>query len=393
VKVLLTLLLVVVVLAAAAALAVGWVMSNRFLVPKPYSLMPEFEIVAVEGAGSGDENLIVSLPLAEGATQFSATDKEGIYNLLWRDGHGRLGEILSEGDDIVKRRLTDIVGEAPRPGNPARLDVTIFRRDPLADHGIPFEELWLDGTAGRLRAWWIHGDGERAVLALHGRRRADLSETMRILPTLVAADWSVLAVAYRNHDASDPSRDGLFHYGSSEADDALEAVEELSRRGVEVVVLYGFSMGGAVALEAARRWPEDGPRLAGIVLDSPLLDPRTVIAKGARDAGLPMATLITDLSLSVARFRTGVDWDSLDQRRWAGEVRAPMLLFAGTADHTIPIELVDDFASRIQAPLEYLRLKGVDHVEGWNRDRLAYEQSVAGFLDLVSTPEAPRSRP
>lgn len=383
-KMLLTILFILVALAVAGALAVGWVMSNRFLVPKPYSLMPEFEVLAVERSGSPNEGVIVSLPLSEEPTQFSATDKEGVYNLVWRDGHGRLGEVVRKDGGIVKRRLSAIEGEGPRPGEPARIDVTIFRRDPLADHGIAFEELWLEGDSGRLHAWWIDSGGERAVLALHGRRRADLTETLRILPTLVAADRSVLALAYRNHGVSDPSRDGLFHYGLSEADDALAAVEELSRRGVEEVVLYGFSMGGAVALEAARRWPASGPHLAGIVLDSPLLDPRTVIGKGARDAGLPMATRLTDLSLLVARLRTGVDWSRLDQRRWAREIRAPVLLFAGTADHTIPIELVDDFANRVEAPLEYLRLAGVDHVEGWNRDRSRYEGAVADFLNRVA---------
>jgi pimeloyl-ACP methyl ester carboxylesterase len=392
VRVLLVAVLILVGL-AAAALAVGWMLSSRYLVPKPYGLMAEFEVLAVEEAGPGGGDMIVTLPLPKEPTQFSATDKEGIYALWWQDGHGRLGEVLSKGGGRVVRRLGDIAGDPPRPGAPARLDVTIFRRDPLADLGIRFEELWLEGNAGRLRGWWIEGGGKRAVLVLHGRRRADLTETLRILPTLVAADWSVLALAYRNHDQSDPSRDGLFHYGSSEADDALVAVEELRRRGVEEVVLYGFSMGGAVALEAARRWPEGGPRLTGIALDSPLLDPRTVIGKGVSDAGLPMASALTDLSLLVARFRTGVSWGALDQRRWAGAVRAPMLLFAGTDDHTIPIELVDEFASRVEAPLDYRRLEGVDHVEGWNRDRPAYERAVARFLEVVSTAEAPKSRP
>ena len=378
------LLVAVVLLIIGGALALGWVMSNRYLVPKPYSLMPEFEISEVEDDSPGEGGLIVTLPVPRDPSQFSETGKEGIYNLLWGGGYGRLGTVLEIEGGRVVRRLTNVVGEPPQAGDPARLDVTVFRRDPEQDHGIPFEELELEGEAGELQAWWIDQDGNReanrAVLALHGRRRADRTETLRIIPLLVESGWSVMSLAYRNHDQSGPSPDGLFHYGASEAADALVAVEELARRGVHEVVLYGFSMGGAVALEAAQDWPAEGPELVGIVLDSPLLDPRTVIGKGARDAGLPLPDLITDLSLAVARLRTGVDWGSLDQRLTAHEIDVPVLLIAGTADGTIPIGLVDEFAKGIEAPLEYLRLEGVEHVEGWNRARARYEEAVRDFL-------------
>ncbi|HEX7004008.1 MAG TPA: alpha/beta fold hydrolase [Trueperaceae bacterium] len=372
-------LLTLAVVVLAGVFALGWVMSNRYLVPQPYSLMAEFEIVGVDDDGTG-EGYIVTLPRTAEPSQFSDVSKEGLYNLLWEGGYGSLGPVLRDDGEQVVRRVENVTGEPPQPGDPARLDVTIFRRDPLLDHGIPFEELVLEGDAGSLHAWWIDQGSSRAVLALHGRRRADRTETLRIVPTLVEEGWSVMALAYRNHDRSDPSPDGLYHYGASEADDALVAVRALAERGVEQVVLYGFSMGGAVALETVGRWPQDAPELAGIVLDSPLLDPREVIRKGARDAGLPLPELVADISLVVARVRTGVNWGSLDQRRSAHLIEVPVLLIAGTGDETIPIGLVDEFARGIGAPLEYLRLEGVEHVEGWNRARARYEEAVTQFL-------------
>ncbi|MEX2541786.1 MAG: alpha/beta fold hydrolase [Trueperaceae bacterium] len=380
-------LLILALLAAALLVWLGWRVSNGVLVPKPYGLMAEFEIVDVERDGEGDGAYRVVLPAKEQPSQFSDVRKQGVYNLLWEDGYGRLGPPMSDDGETVTRRLQGVVGEPPKSGDAARLDVTIFRRDPLLDHGIPFEELELVGEAGKLCAWWIESHPKRAVLALHGRRRADLTESLRILPTLVEQDWSVLALAYRNHDSSDPSPDGLFHYGASEADDALVAVGELARRGVDEVLLLGFSMGGAVALEAAARWPQGAPRLTGIVLDSPLLDPRTVIRRAVSETGLPLPRRLADLGLAIGSLRTGVDWDRLDQRRTAGSIEAPVLLIAGTADHTIPISLVDEFAGEVTAPIEYLRLEGVDHVEGWNRVGPRYEQAVARFLGRLSTAE------
>ncbi len=358
---------------------VGWYFSNAVLVPKPYGLMPEFEVLAV-----GNGTVTLPAPAADAAPetlpQFARTRVQGLYNLLWADGYGRLGEIVDDDGERVERRLELIDGTLPAVGTPARIDVTIFRHDPLRDHGIAFEERTLQGQAGQLAGWWIDQGSDTAVLMLHGRRRADRTETLRILPTVVAEGTSVLVLAYRNHDVSDPSPDGFFHYGASEYQDALTGLAFLAGEGVSRVILYGFSMGGAVALETVKRWPSAGPSLEGLVLDSPMLDPRSVFRQGARAMGLPLADRLADLALFVARLRAGIDWNALDQRRTAADLKVPLLLIAGSGDTTIPVTLTDDFVARLQVPVEYHRLDGVEHVEGWNHDPDAYQGWVGAFL-------------
>ena len=376
-RVVLIAILVVLGLAVGAAFAVGWVFSNRFLRPAPYALMPEFEILDV-----GDGTVVLPAPPPE-APQFARTRVEGRYNLLWEGGYGHLGAIGRDTGDRIERELAVTAGRSPRAGDPARIDVTIFRRDPLRDHGIPFEDLILQGEDGDLAAWWIPGD-DRAVLVMHGRRRADRTEALRILPTLVETGASVLVLSWRNHDASGPSRDGLYRYGAAEVRDAFTGLAFLVERGIRDVVLYGFSTGGTIVLEAKEQWPADAPSLTGIALDAPLIDLASSVRAGARELGLP--DLLTSVALAVGRLRTGVDWATIDQRRTADAIAVPVLLFAGTADGTIPIEVVDDFAARVQAPLTYRRLEGVEHVEAWNVDPDAYEADVRSFLGTVLPP-------
>jgi alpha-beta hydrolase superfamily lysophospholipase len=375
----LTLIIALVALLVLGLGVIGWVFSNQFLVPAPYGLQPEFEVLASNGA-------TVTLP-ANGSGQYADTSKEGSYALLWEGGHGLLGPVLERRDGQVVRSLELREGRLPRPGEPARIDIAVFRRDPLQDHGIPFEELTLAGETGQLHAWWIE-PGEQApdtaVLLLHGRRRSDRTETLRILPTIVSQGAGALVLAYRNHDLSDPSPDGLYHYGASERADALTALAALRERGISKVVLYGFSMGGAVALETMKAWPEAGPELLGVILDSPLLDARGVILHGAEKAGLPFAAQLTELALLVGGLRTGVNWNSLDQRSYAAEISVPLLLMSGTADTTVPVAQSDDFARQVTAPgFTYWRPQGVHHVEAWNADRSAYEAWVASFLAAV----------
>lgn len=381
-------LVILVLLVLTALVALGWVFSSRFLVVQPYTLLPEFEIIAVEPA---DGSLAVTLPTpdAQPPPQFADTRKAGVYNLLWEGGYGRLGEVLSDDGATVTRVLERVEGRPPEAGAPARLDTAVFRRDPLADHAIPFDEIALQGETGRLAAWWVDQGVDTAVLMLHGRRRADRTETLRIMPMLHTLGFSVMALAYRNHDVSDMSPDGLYHYGASEYRDALVALDFLKSRGIERVVLYGFSTGAEVALMTIRHWPDTGAAPLALVLDSPFLDVRAVIRQGARALDLPATDLLSDLALLVGGWRTGVDWSDLDQRRFAPDLQVPVLIIAGTADSTIPIETVDAFAAAVASPLRYERLEGVEHVEAWNAFPERYEGWVREFLAPWAPGDAP----
>lgn len=365
----------ILLLAALAVLWLGWRFSSRILIPEPYELFPEFTILEVDGD-------CVRLPAPKSRRQFANTRREGRYGLMWDGGYAELGEIIDDRDGVVTRRLGTPVGAPPKAGDLARLETFIFRRDPLADHGLPFETVQLQGAAGRLVGWWLKQPGEtgcKAVLLLHGRRRGDLPEVLRILPLLYRMGYSVLALAYRNHYRSDPSPDGFYHYGASEWRDAETGLAFLADQGISEVALYGFSMGGLVALEAYRQTTLRTPRVRAIVLDAPLIDPRTVFLNGATDLGVPFPSIVTDMALWVARLRTGIRWRELDQRRYADKLEVPVLLIAGTGDTTIPITLIDDFAAKVPV-VSYHRLEGVEHVEAWNSDPARYEAWVSDFL-------------
>ena len=396
-------LLALLALLALALAAVAWFVADRVargaLVPVAYGLQAEFAVLEVRAAGvdaEGRRVVEVQVPLADGGgggsgaapvRQFARVDAEGSYGLMWvdddgRSAYGRLGPVLARDAASVERRLTVLHGEPPRSGTDARIDVTLHRRDPLADLGLAFEDVRIAGPVGEVAAWWLPAASDAAVVMVHGRRRGDRTEALRALPAVVASGTSVLVTSYRNHDVSDPSPDGLFHYGASEADDLLAALAWLRERGVGRVVLVTYSMGGAVAMLARDRWPADGPELLGLSMDAPLIDPAEVIAHGARRAGVPAP--LARAGLALASRRIGTPLAALDLRRRAHALDVPLLLHATTADDTIPIGLVDAFAAGVPADLlTYRRLEVGGHVEAWNVDPERYETALAGFLERV----------
>jgi uncharacterized protein len=201
------------------------------------------------------------------------------------------------------------------------------------------------------------------------------------VPTIVKEGFSVLALAYRSHGDSAMSPDGFYHYGESEWHDVVTALNFLEEKGVKNVILYGFSMGAEVVLETFHNHIHTLP-IKAIILDAPFLDPRTIFINSAKKMNLPLPQLITSWAMFVARLRSGIHWQDLDQRIDAANIDVPVLLFAGTADTTIPVALVDDFASRVP-DIAYHKNEGVEHVESWNHNPEVYEAQLRAFLQKV----------
>jgi uncharacterized protein len=376
--------------AAAGAAAAAWRMSDLVLVPPPYRFRPEFTLL-----GADEERGVVLLPEPPpAAPQFARTDAVGRYALHTlsegEEGLGLLGPVSWRGDGLLERPIERRWGPFPRAGDPARIDVTLHHRDPLADVGVPFEDVRIAGPVGELAAWWIERPGETAVVMVHGRRRGSRSDALRALPTAVASGLPVLVTSYRNHDASCSAPHGLFTYGEEEADDLLAALAWLRARGIRRVVLVTFSMGGAVAMLARRRWPEAGSAsaidLLGLWFDGPLVDPRSVIRHVARREGLPFGGALAGLGLAVAAARVRVRWSALDLRRLAPSLDVPVVVVGTVDDGTIPIALVDAFTAALPEGLrEYWRVEGAGHLEAYNVDPTGYEARLRSFIERTTT--------
>jgi len=200
------------------------------------------------------------------------------------------------------RRLHARPGDFPF----AVLDVAI----PVQSPGKPREFL---------RGWWLPSTGEHAkvVLYLHGND-GNVSTSVGEVATLRELGHSVLLVDYRGFGASD----GGFPSEATVYEDAEAAWRYLTRAGVQPgeLYIYGHSLGGAVAIELARRHPE----AAGLVVESSFTSIPDMAALDARYAWLPVRKFVTH------RF------DSI--RKVAG-LTLPALYVHGSADEIVPFEM------------------------------------------------------
>ena len=235
---------------------------------------------------------------------------------------------------------------------------------------------------GAFPAWWIDGERDTALVAVHGRG-ADLNETLPAL--VVAADLGhpAMAIRYRNDPGTLISPGRRASFGKDEWRDLEGAVRFALARGAKKVVIVGYSMGGAIALSFMRESPLSS-RVSGLILDSPALalgrviDWRTEQAVPGSAVGLPQA--LSWGAKRIAGWRYDVDWDAIDFLEQPLTAGVPVLIFHGTDDRTIPIAHSEELAKDYPRLVTLERVEGAGHVESAATDSTRYARSVRALI-------------
>ncbi len=265
-------------LVAAGALGVGWVIARRLTAPPSTR---RYDLTVREVERDGDGPLIV-------LDRTRRTAAEGAYNLWFENGGwAQLSEdVLDRGPTLIARRVTSTAS-----GLTLRLAITspgaASTTRPPHDAGLHAHDITIDTPAVLPPAWRIDGDGARSTWAIHlhglGSVRAG---TLRGVLAATERGYTSLVVSYRADGEGPGVGNGRSMLGFTEADDAAAAIEYAMRHGARQIVLFGWSMGAAIALQLAHH-PSYRRSIAGLVLDSPVLDWTEVIKANCARSGFP----------------------------------------------------------------------------------------------------------
>lgn len=356
----LIILLVCLALLATGALAgFGVYYANQLLnvshKPDPYAL----RVLAVKGD-------TVTL------TRTADTARPGTYGLAWRGGSTVLGAITATTSDGVVRRIQ---GRPPAVGTATRLLTGVWLGDPLSARGLTYTDVSYRSPRGSMPAWYVPGSKRTWVVAVHGRG-GTRQEPLRILPTLHRLGLPVLDITYRNDIGAPAETDGLYHLGDREWRDVESAVNYAVSRGAQRVVLYGWSMGGALIEAFLQRSPA-AARVPAVVLDAPVLDWRATLALQGKQRGLPL--FLTATAEQVVAWRIGIRWGEFDLDNHPAQVTRPTLLFHGDADGSVPIQPARRLAAA-QPKVTFVPVPSAAHTQSWNVNPAGYELRVTNFL-------------
>jgi pimeloyl-ACP methyl ester carboxylesterase len=367
---------------ASSALGLGLVIARRLTAP-PSPRKFDLTIRGVEQ--DGDRQAMVF-------DRTDQTESSGEFTLLF-PGNGWLqlsDEILDRGVGRVARIVT---GTAPSfaPSTRGRASWSgIYFMTP-ADAGLTADDVGISTPSGIAPAWRVDGDHEHsATWAIHihglGSPRAG---TLRGVQVATGLGYTSLVVSYRN-DGEGPRRgSGRSTLGVTEVDDVDAAIQYAIENGARQVVLFGWSMGAQVALQLAAR-PRYSQLIAGLVLESPVLDWVATIKANCARAGLPDAAgilalpwLTSPLLARAIGLPGSIPLRDLDWIARAQELAVPTLILHGENDDSAP-QAVSRTLAQLRPDLVQIELFDADHTMTWNSDRDRWRSTVAAWLSKLS---------
>ncbi|WP_439593342.1 alpha/beta hydrolase family protein [Microbacterium sp.] len=296
----------------------------------------------------------------------------------------KLGSVLAEDDASVKRKLLTHVGPTSSLGAEAAFSGWYYQR-PDELH-LPYTPELIGSAVGPCPAWLFPaGDGDVWVIQVHGRGTTR-SECLRAVPVFTALGITTLVVSYRNDGEAPRSRSGTYGLGSTEWRDVDAAIGFARRRGAKRVLLMGWSMGGAIALQVSLN-SAHRDLIAGLVLESPVVDWKIVLDYQARMMHVP--TAVTDLAIEalqhdwanpVTRSGASIPFDRLDVVARAQELRHPMLILHSDDDGFVPSDASHDLTVARPDLVELQVFEVARHTKLWNYDQQRWSDSIRSWL-------------
>jgi alpha-beta hydrolase superfamily lysophospholipase len=244
-----------------------------------------------------------------------------------------------------------------------------------ATHPAPVSciESNFDGAGVVLKGWRCRPDGalRGTIVFLHGV--ADNRESATgLIPRFERLGFATVAYDSR---ANGNSEGEFCTYGFFEKQDLRKITATLDPGPV---VLVGWSLGGAVALQEA---PDD-PRVMAVVAAESFSDLRTVATERAPRY---FSASAIDRSFALAESQAGFVVDEVDAARAAARIAVPVLIIHGDSDTETPTDHSRRIYDALRGPKELILVPGVGHnqslrAEVWDR----VEQWIDGHVPVVA---------
>lgn len=339
-----------------------------------------------------NDSLLIELPASP------RTTVPGRYSIWFANGagHACIGQIVDTDDD----------GRPAAVGTVTRLVERVDSGDLLSAKagiwsgyvyptpetlGLPFQDVAIPVENGVAPAWMFPpteasaGDPGTWAIHIHGLG-GKKSGALRGVPVADRLGYTSLVVSFRNDGEAPASADRRYHLGQSEWRDVDAAVSYAVDQGASQIVLFGWSLGGTIALQLTLG-SEFRDRIAGLVLDAPVIDWKSTLMANARSSMLPRWIAALGLRILesprlcwIPGLGTALNLRALDGVARADELRTPALVIHSERDRSTPFAVSRRFVDRRPDLATLVAFPSVEHTQEWNVDPEGWDAAVLGWL-------------
>ncbi len=212
-----------------------------------------------------------------------------------------------------------------------------------------------------ISGWYIPAYKEKGVLLFCHGNAGNISHRLDSIKIFNSLNLSVLIFDYRGYGRSNgkPSESGTY----LDAEAAWDYLVDVKQKSPEKIILFGRSLGGAVAAEIALR---ENP--AGLIIESSFTS--------VPDIGKKFYPWFPVKLISKFRYST------IDK---IGLIKCPKLIIHSPEDEIIPFKHGKYLYEKASPPKEFLEIKG-GHNEGFLISGNTYNTGLKRFLDRCLNP-------
>ena len=268
----------------------------------------------------------------------------------------------------------------------------LHRLSPL-DLDLDFREMTFavrDAHRGgnlSLSGWWIpaaNAQGRCAIL-LHGYADAKIG-AIAWAPTWHALGFNVLALDLRAHGQSEGRHTTAGYLERHDVAQVIAQLREQYPQATERIVLFGVSLGAAVALAAANA----GAQVDALVLESPFADYVHAATTHAARMGTP--AFVMPAALWIARVISGADFSAVKPSKMLRALRLPVMVIHDDADNFVRRDDAEQIEAIVRAretkygPAIFWRVANAEHLLALTVDPDEYARRIGAFIEAALAP-------
>ncbi len=221
--------------------------------------------------------------------------------------------------------------------------------------GLKYEDVYFETLDGiKLNGWFLPAQNSRFTLILCHGNAGNISHRIEKLQILQQLDLSIFIFDYRGYGRSQgrPSETGLYR----DAEAAYNYLVSARKIEPQNIIVYGESLGGAVAIDLASK-----------------KNIKALITEGTFSSTRDVARIVYPFLPS---FLVSSSFDSARKIRG---VRAPKLIVHSINDEIIPFRLSNVLFEAAHEPKRFLKLMGGHNTAFLDSENL-YRSGIADFL-------------